>query len=47
MNGYALRDHRSEQIFRAIGGYFATFFSSVGSANEETYSQQAVYFSCA
>ena len=45
MNGYELCDHLSEHFFRAIGGYFPNFCSSVGSASEETYSQQAVYAS--
>ncbi len=39
------RDHLSEQLFRAVGGYFANFSSSVGSISEEIYSQQAVYLS--
>ena len=45
MHGYALCDYLSEQTFRAIGGYFANFSRSVGRISEETYSQQAVYFS--
>jgi hypothetical protein len=45
MNKYKLRDHLSEQLFRAIGGYFAKSSRSVGSISEETYSQQAVYLS--
>jgi hypothetical protein len=45
MNGYELRDHRGEQIFRAIGGYFANFSSSVNRISEEIYSRQAVYLS--
>jgi hypothetical protein len=45
MDGYALCDHLSEQIFRAIGVYFANFSSSVSSISEETHSQQAVYLS--
>ena len=39
MNGYALCDHLSGQLFRAIGGYFANSFRSVGSISEATYSQ--------
>ena len=46
MNGYELCDHLSEHFFRAIGGYFPNFSSSVGSISEETYSRQAVYLSC-
>jgi hypothetical protein len=45
MNGYELCHHLSEQLFGAIGGYFANFSSSVGSIGEETYCQQAAYFS--
>jgi hypothetical protein len=45
MDGYALCDPLSEQLFRAIGGYFAKSSRSVGSISEETYSQQAVYLS--
>ncbi|MFT5334288.1 MAG: hypothetical protein ACI9GB_002195 [Halioglobus sp.] len=45
MNGYKLRDHLSEQIFRAIGGYFANFSSSINRISEEIYSRQAVYLS--
>ena len=45
MNGYELCDHLSEHFFRAIGGYFPNFSSSVGSISEEIYSQQAVYLS--
>ena len=45
MNEYALCDHLSEQLFRAIGGYFANFSRSVGRISDETYSQQAVYLS--
>jgi len=45
MKKYEFRDHLSEQLFRAIGGYFAKSSCSVGSISEETYSQQAVYFS--
>jgi hypothetical protein len=45
MNGYELRDHRGEQILRAIGGYFANFSSSVNRVSEETHSRQAVYLS--
>ena len=45
MGGYELYGHLSEQLFRAIGGYFANFSSSVGSVSEEIYSRQAVYFS--
>jgi hypothetical protein len=40
-----LRDHHSQQLFRAIHGYFANFSRSVGSISEEIYSQQAVYLS--
>ena len=43
MKKYQFRDHLSEQIFRKIGDYFAKSSRSVGSINEETYSQQAVY----
>jgi len=45
IDGYELHGHLSEQLFRAIGDYFANFSSSVGSISEETYSRQAVYFS--
>ena len=45
MDGYELRDHRSQQLFRPVGGYFPDFSSSVGSISEEIYSQQAVYLS--
>ena len=45
MDGYELNGHLSEHFFRAIGGYFANFSSSVGSISEEIYSQQAVYLS--
>ena len=45
MDRYELRDHLSKQLFRAIGGYFTNFSSSVGSISEEIYSQQAVYLS--
>jgi hypothetical protein len=45
MDGYELRDHLSEQLFRPVGGYFANFSSSVGSISEEIYFQQAVYLS--
>ena len=45
MNGYELCDHLSEHFFRAIGGYFPNFSSSVGSISEETYSRQAVCLS--
>ena len=45
MDGYELRDHLSEQLFRPVGGYFPDFSSSVGSISEEIYSQQAVYLS--
>jgi hypothetical protein len=45
MDGYALWDHLSEQLFRAIGGCFENFSRSVGSISQGTYSQQAVYFS--
>jgi len=40
-----LRDHHSQQLFRAIHGYFANSSRSVGSISEEIYSQQAVYLS--
>jgi hypothetical protein len=40
-----LRDHRSQQLFRPIGGYFANFSSSAGRISEAIYSQQAVYLS--
>ena len=46
MNGYELCDHLSEHFFRAIGGYFPNFSSSVGSISKETYSRQAVCLSC-
>ena len=46
MDGYALRDHLSKQVFSVIGGYFENFARSVGSISEETYFQQAIYFSC-
>ena len=45
MNGYELCDHLSEHFFRAIGGYFPNFSSSVGSISEEIYSRQAVCLS--
>ena len=45
MDGYELRGHLSEQLFRTVGGYFANFSRSVSSISEETYSQQAVYLS--
>ena len=45
MDGYELRDHLSEQLFRTVGGYFANFSGSVGSISQEIYSQQAVYLS--
>jgi hypothetical protein len=45
MDGYALCDHLSEQLFRAIGGYFENFYSSLGRISEKIYSQQAVYLS--
>ena len=45
MDGYALCDHLSEQLFRGIGGYFENFSGSVSRISEETYSQQAVYVS--
>ena len=35
MNKYELRDHLSEQLFRAIGGYFANFSRSVSRVSEE------------
>ena len=40
-----LHDHLSEELFKAIGGYFANFSRSVGSISEEIYSRQAVYLS--
>jgi hypothetical protein len=40
-----LRDHRSQQLFRPIGGYFANFSSSAGRISEAIYFQQAVYLS--
>ena len=43
MDGYELHGHLSEQLFRAVGEYFANFSSSVGRISEEIYSQQAVY----
>jgi hypothetical protein len=43
MNNYELCDHLSEQLFSAIGDYFANLSRSVGSISEETYSQQALY----
>jgi hypothetical protein len=45
MNGYALGDHLSEQLFSAIGGYLANFSSCVGSISEKTYCQRAAYLS--
>jgi hypothetical protein len=45
MDGYELRDHRSQQRLRPIGGYFENFYSSVSRISEEIYSQQAVYLS--
>jgi len=45
MKTYELCDHLSEQLFRAIVGYFKNFSSSGTRISEETYSQQAVYFS--
>ena len=45
MVGYELHGHLSEQLFRAIGGYFANFSRSVARISEKTYSQQAVYLS--
>jgi hypothetical protein len=35
----------SEPVFRAIGGYFANFSSSVNRISEEIYSRQSVYLS--
>ena len=43
MDGYELRDHLSEQIFRAVGGYVSNFSSSVSRISKETHAQQAVY----
>jgi hypothetical protein len=40
-----LHGRLSEHFFRAIGGYFPNFSSSVGSISEESDSQQAVYLS--
>ena len=45
MDGYALCDHLSEQLSRAIGGYFPNFSSSVGSISEEISSRQVVCLS--
>ena len=45
MDGHKLCDHLSEQLFRAIGGYFENFYSSLGRISEKIYSQQAVYLS--
>jgi len=39
MNKYELHDHLSEQLFRAVGGYFANFSSSVSTVSEEIYHQ--------
>ena len=39
MDGYELHGHLSEQLFSAIGDYFANFSSSVGSVSEEIYSR--------
>ena len=45
MKKYALCDHLSEQLFRAVGGYVANFSRSIGSISEEIYSQLAAYLS--
>jgi hypothetical protein len=45
MVGYELHGHLSEQLFRAIGEYFADVSSSAGSISQEPDSQQAVYLS--
>jgi hypothetical protein len=45
IDGYALCDHLTEQLFRAVGGHVANFSSSVGGSSEKTYCQQAVYLS--
>jgi hypothetical protein len=39
MNEYEVQDHRREQLFRAIGGYFPNFSSSVSRISQEIYSQ--------
>ena len=45
MDEYELHGHLSEQLFRAVGGYFADVSSSAGSISQEPDSQQAVYLS--
>ena len=45
MDEYELHGHLSEQLFRAVGGYFANFSSSVSRISKEIYSRQAVYLS--
>ena len=35
MDGHKLCDHLSEQLFRAIGGYFENFYSSVRVISKE------------
>ena len=45
MAGCELCDHFSQQRLRPIGGYFENFYSSVSRISEETFFQQAVYFS--
>ena len=45
MKKYEFRDHLSEQLFRAIGDYFANFSRSIGSISEEIYAQLAAYLS--
>jgi hypothetical protein len=35
MDGYALCDHLSEQLFRAVGGYVANFSRSVRGISQE------------
>ena len=42
---YELRDHRSQQLFRPIGGYFGDFCRSASKSSEAIYVQQAVYLS--
>ena len=45
MDGYELHGHLSEQLFRAVDGYVANFYSSVSRISEDIYFQQAVYMS--
>ena len=41
MDEYELHGHLSEQLFRAIGGYFENFYSSLGRISEKIYSREA------